>query len=239
MHRTLRSHAPFKLTPPDSYYRRFGKRGLDIVFSLLGLCLLSPVLLLITILLIIFQGGSPFFRQIRIGRHCRPFFILKFRTMNDKRDAHGQLLGDQERTTWIGHILRASSLDEFPELVNVLKGDMSLIGPRPWIREQMSTFDPNTRALRMAVRPGVSGLAQVLGRNYITFRQRVCLDLLYQRHLSIATDCSILLFTFYKVLRREGIDQIHGSHYQKRLLPRDPETRGLKGNLPRHDHSSF
>ncbi len=154
--------------------------------------------------------------------------------MNDKKDAYGKLLPDEERTTFIGSILRSTSLDELPELFNVLIGDMSFIGPRPWIPVQMRHFTPSTRRKRMIIRPGITGLAQVLGRNNLTFRERVCYDLRYRRHISFMTDARILFYTFYKVFKREGIEQLPhalgdpGHH----LPPKDPETRGLRGNKP-------
>lgn len=161
--------------------------------------------------------------------------------MNDKRDQDGALLPDEERTTWLGGILRSTSLDELPEILNVLKGDMSFIGPRPWIPEQMELFDERTRMRRMSIRPGISGLAQILGRNNLTFRQRVSFDLRYARHLSCRLDLAILFFTFYKVVKREGIYQRPDAmaRLQGSAAPKDPDTRGLRGNYTRYHATKF
>lgn len=223
--------APAKHT----FYRRAGKRVCDFCFAALLLLLISPLLLCIIILLLVFQGGNPFFLQERVGRGCRNFNIIKFRTMTMERDEAGNLLPDEERTTWVGKFLRASSLDELPELLNVLTGDMSFIGPRPWIPEQMATFDLATRRYRMRIRPGISGLAQVHGRNNLTFRQRVAYDLRYARKLSVWLDMQILFLTFWKVAVSEGITQRADALSPSPVTtPRDPETKGLRGNKPRH-----
>ena len=224
----------YELPPPRTFYKRAGKRACDFIFALFLLLVLSPLLLVITLLLVFFQGGNPFFLQKRIGRRCEPFHIIKFRTMRNARDAAGNLLPDEERTTFVGKFLRASSLDELPELFNVLTGDMSFIGPRPWIPEQMDTFDRVTRTLRMRMRPGISGLAQVHGRNNLTFRQRVAWDLRYARKLSIWLDVKILFLTFWKVALSEGIAQRVDALGPVPTAPaKDPETRGLRGNKPR------
>ncbi len=214
------------------------KRPCDFITALVALICISPLLLVIMLLLIIFQGGNPFFRQIRIGQNLKPFGVIKFRTMTNERDAEGKLLPDEERTTLIGKILRSTSLDELPELINVLVGHMSFIGPRPWVPEQMETFPIAVRRHRMRVRPGISGLAQIQGRNNLTFRQRVSYDLRYQKRLSFRLDAKILFYTFYKVLRRDGIEQRPDalSHVMPRVhaaTPKDPETKGLRGNKPR------
>ena len=219
-----------ELPPPRTFYKRAGKRIVDFTAALLMLLALSPLLLLILVALLLFQGGNPFFLQERIGRRCLPFNIIKFRTMTNATDAEGKLLPDEERTTWVGKFLRASSLDELPELINVLLGDMSFIGPRPWIPEQMATFDTTTRRYRMRIRPGISGLAQVHGRNNLTFRQRVAHDLRYARKLSPWLDLQILFLTFYKVALHDGIAQRPDA---LTAAPKDPETKGLRGNKPR------
>lgn len=211
-------------------YKCAGKRVCDCTAALLLLLLLSPFLLCIVIALLLFQGGNPFFRQERIGRNCVPFQIIKFRTMRNSRDAHGNLLPDEQRTTWIGKLLRATSIDELPELINVLKGDMSFIGPRPWVPEQMATFDSYTRRLRMRIRPGISGLAQVHGRNNLTFRQRVAWDLRYARKLTLWLDLQILFLTFWKVAVSEGIPQRPDA---LSVPAKDPETKGVRGNKPK------
>lgn len=223
-----------ELPPPRTFYKRIGKRIVDFVFALLLLLVLSPLLLLILVALLLFQGGNPFFLQERVGRKCLPFRIIKFRTMRNTCGADGKLLPDEERTTLVGKFLRASSLDELPELLNVLTGDMSFIGPRPWIPEQMASFDAATRRLRMRIRPGISGLAQVHGRNNLTFRQRVAFDLRYSRQLSMWLDIRILFRTFWKVALSEGIAQRVDALGPVPSAPaKDPETKGLRGNKPR------
>ena len=215
------------------HYRRWIKRSIDLTLSLIALICLLPLLLIITLLLLLFQGGTPIFLQKRIGRHCRPFYIIKFKTMRDTRDESGELLPDEERTTRIGQFLRSTSLDELPEIINVVLGDMSIIGPRPWVPEQMDIFDEHTRQRRMAIRPGITGLAQILGRNNLTFRQRVSYDLRYQRNLTPRMDSLILLYTIYKVLRREGIAQRADALAPKKVRanrPKDPATVGMRGN---------
>lgn len=219
---------------PRTAYARYYKRMADFALALIGLIILLPLLLLIALMLILVQGGNPFFVQRRIGYHLFPFNVIKFRTMTYERGEDGELLDDELRTTWLGKLLRATSLDELPEIFNVLRGDMSFIGPRPWVPEQMDTFNLSTRAHRMLVRPGISGLAQILGRNDLTFRQRVCYDLRYIRHLSLWADVRILFYTFYKVLLREGIYQRPNALRKpsRPLAPKDPQTKGQRGNMP-------
>ncbi len=215
-------------------YARCIKRVVDICCSLFALIVLSPLLILIALILLLTQNCNPFFVQQRIGRNCKPFNIIKFQTMTRERGENGELLPDEQRTTRIGQLLRATSLDELPELINVLVGDMSFIGPRPWIPEQMNTFKPSTQQHRMLVSPGMSGLAQIRGRNDLTFRQRVSYDIYYIRNLSLKLDVQILLYTIYKVLRREGIMQRADAlgKNSPHLTPKDPNTKGLRGNAP-------
>lgn len=194
-----------QLPPYSPLYARYIKRPLEFTAALLMLILLTPLLLFICALLHLLPGGRVIFRQRRTGYRCREFDIIKFRTMTDERDERGELLPDSERTPRLGHLLRSTSLDELPELLSVLKGDMALIGPRPWIPEKLEIFPERTRQRRLAIRPGISGLAQVLGRNELNYRQRVCYDLIYQRHLSFRTDCWILYRTVCKVFKRDGI----------------------------------
>ncbi len=219
---------------PRSTYARYTKRVIDFSLAFLGLLLCAPLLLFIMLLLVLVQGGNPFFVQRRVGYHMLPFNVIKFRTMTNARDKDGVLLPDEERTTWIGKILRATSLDELPELINVLRGDMSFIGPRPWVPDQMDIFTIATRARRMMVRPGISGQAQILGRNDLTFRQRVCCDLEYIRNISLWLDIKILCATFYKVIKSEGIAQKPNALKKRRHsnAPKDTHTRGLRGNKP-------
>jgi len=181
------------------------KRIVDIVLSLLGLLVLS-----IPMLILIWQVrrklGSPvFFCQVRPGLHGLPFSMLKFRTMTDERAADGQLLPDAERLTSFGRFLRASSLDELPELLNVLKGDMSLVGPRPLLMEYLPLFSER-EARRHEVRPGITGWAQVNGRNAIGWEEKFKLDVWYVENRSLWLDVKILWLTLHKVLTRDGIN---------------------------------
>lgn len=180
------------------------KRMLDLFFALFVLILMFPLLFLTT-LLIKFNFGSPvFFRQTRPGLHGRPFQMIKFRTMTDARDAAGNLLSDAERLTRFGRFLRAASLDELPELWNVLRGDMSLVGPRPLLMEYLPLYTPE-QGRRHEVRPGITGWAQVNGRNALSWEQKFQLDVWYVDHWSVWLDIKILFFTVKKVLLRDGI----------------------------------
>ena len=180
------------------------KRLLDFIAALLGLIALAlPLLLLIA--LIRRKLGSPvFFRQTRPGLHGQPFEMVKFRTMTDTRGPDGALLPDAERLTPFGRFLRSTSLDELPQLWNVLKGDMSLVGPRPLLMEYLPLYSPE-QARRHAVRPGVTGWAQVNGRNAISWEEKFALDTWYVDHQSLLLDMKILWLTVKKVLVREGI----------------------------------
>ncbi|MGQ9908259.1 MAG: sugar transferase [Candidatus Flexifilum sp.] len=187
-------------------YRRILKRPLDFLISLVALIVLSPVLLLIGLLVAVRLGRPILFRQVRPGLHGKPFTIYKFRTMTDARDADGHLLPDAERLTPFGRFLRSTSLDELPELFNVLKGDMSLVGPRPLLMEYLDRYTPE-QARRHHVRPGITGWAQINGRNAIAWEEKFALDVWYVDHISLGLDLRILALTVWKVLRREGISQ--------------------------------
>jgi lipopolysaccharide/colanic/teichoic acid biosynthesis glycosyltransferase len=187
-------------------YRRYIKRGLDLVFSLVGLVVLTPLMLVITVLLGCANRGRPFFVQKRPGKNGKIFWLLKFRTMNDKRDAEGKLLSDEKRLTVTGKFIRRTSLDELPQLLNVLKGDMSLIGPRPLLIEYLPLYTAHQNR-RHEVKPGITGWAQVNGRNAISWEQKFDLDVWYVDHISLATDCTIIWNTIKKVLKTEGISQ--------------------------------
>ena len=180
------------------------KRLLDLTAALLGLIVLALPLLLLVWLVRRKLGRPAFFRQVRPGLHGRPFQMVKFRTMTDARGPDGALLPDAERLTPFGRFLRASSLDELPELWNVLKGDMSLVGPRPLLMEYLPLYTPE-QARRHAVRPGITGWAQVNGRNALSWEEKFALDVWYVDHQSLALDISILWRTVRKVLVREGI----------------------------------
>lgn len=185
-------------------YKKFLKRILDFCLSLLALLVLSPVLLVLTVVGAAVMGGNPFFTQLRPGKDEKIFKLIKFRSMTNKKDADGKLLPDEQRLTKYGKFLRSTSLDELPELINILKGDMSLVGPRPLLVQYLPLYNDRQRH-RHDVRPGLTGLAQVRGRNGISFEQRFELDLQYIETLSFKTDLRILLDTVTSVLKREGI----------------------------------
>src|SRR5690606_15356246 len=187
-------------------YKKLFKRLIDFIAAFFGLLLLSPVFIGVTIGLFIVNRGQPFFFQKRPGLNERIFNIVKFKTMNDKKDAQGNLLPDAERMTRIGSFVRKTSLDEIPQLINVLKGDMSLIGPRPLLVQYLSLYDAKQK-IRLEVRPGITGWAQVNGRNAISWQQKFDYDVWYVDNLSIGLDLKILLLTLKKVFIREGIAQ--------------------------------
>lgn len=187
-------------------YKLVFKRFLDFIIALLGLILLSPIFLLVTLCLIISNQGKPFFFQDRPGKDERVFKIVKFKTMNDKKDSQGNLLPDAERLTKIGNIVRKTSLDEIPQLINVLKGDMSLIGPRPLRTYYLPLYNVEQKK-RHLVRPGITGWAQVNGRNAISWTRKFELDVYYVNNMSFWLDLKILLLTIKKVFKREGISQ--------------------------------
>lgn len=182
------------------------KRLFDLVLAGLGLVILSPVLLLLALLVRIVHGSPVLFTQTRPGFQGRPFRIYKFRTMTNARDENGQLLPDAHRLTRLGRFLRASSLDELPELFNVLRGEMSLVGPRPLLMQYLERYTPE-QARRHQVLPGITGWAQVNGRNALTWEEKFRLDVWYVDHWSLWLDVKILLLTLWKVLKREGISQ--------------------------------
>jgi lipopolysaccharide/colanic/teichoic acid biosynthesis glycosyltransferase len=187
-------------------YRQLGKRTLDLALTIPGLVLLSPVLALVAFL-VRWQLGSPvLFRQHRPGLRGRPFTILKFRTMTGARDPQGNLLPDGERLTPLGRFLRHTSLDELPELFNVLRGDMSLVGPRPLLTQYLDRYTPE-QMRRHEVRPGMTGWAQVNGRNALTWEDKFAYDVWYVDHHSLVLDLKILVLTVWKILKREGISQ--------------------------------
>jgi undecaprenyl phosphate N,N'-diacetylbacillosamine 1-phosphate transferase len=182
------------------------KRGLDILLAITALVLAVPVFGLICLLLSIVNRGKPFFTQDRPGFNGQIFKVIKFRTMSDRRDMNGQLLPDSERLTTAGRIVRKTSLDEIPQLLNVIKGDMSLIGPRPLLVEYLPLYSLE-QARRHEVRPGITGWAQVNGRNAIGWDEKFRLDVWYVDNISFALDLRILLLTVKKVLYSDGISQ--------------------------------
>lgn len=181
------------------------KRLLDVIGSALGLVILSPVILILAWMIRCRLGGPVLFRQVRPGLHGRLFRMVKFRTMRDALGADGQPLPDVERMTPFGRLLRSASLDELPELWNVLKGDMSLVGPRPLLVEYLPLYSPD-QARRHEVRPGVTGWAQINGRNAISWEEKFRLDVWYVDHQSLWLDLKILYLTVRKVLVRDGIN---------------------------------
>lgn len=182
------------------------KRALDILLAGLGLVVLAPLLALIAVLVRATMGSPVLFHHERPGRDGRPFTLHKFRTMRNARDAEGNPLPDAERMTRFGSLLRRTSLDELPELWNVLKGEMSLVGPRPLLIEYLDLFTPS-QARRHVVRPGITGWAQINGRNTVRWEDRLRMDVWYVDNRSLRLDLWILLLTIWKVFRREGISQ--------------------------------
>lgn len=182
------------------------KRVFDILASSLILIIFSPVMLLVAFLIRRKLGKPVLFRQVRPGLGGKPFKMFKFRTMKDAYDAHGRPLPDEQRMTSLGQFLRSTSIDELPELVNVLKGDMSLVGPRPLLMEYLPLYSENQRR-RHDVRPGITGWAQINGRNAISWQKKFELDLWYVDNQSIWLDLKILFLTFWKVVRRSDINQ--------------------------------
>lgn len=187
-------------------YKNYLKSLFDFITALLGLIVLSPVFILVTISLFFANQGKPFFFQLRPGKNERIFKIIKFKTMNDKKDSEGNLLSDEYRLTKIGAFVRKTSLDEIPQLINVLKGDMSLIGPRPLLHEYLPLYNESQK-IRHEVKPGITGWAQVNGRNAISWQQKFEYDVWYVEHCSLLLDLKILLRTIQKVVMRDGISQ--------------------------------
>lgn len=189
------------------FYRNYAKRGLDVVLSFVALILLCPILLVVYLLLRIANGkAGAFFLQERPGKDERIFHIVKFKTMNDRRNSEGRLLPDAERLTRIGRFVRSTSIDELPQLWNVLCGDMSLIGPRPLLSQYIPLYNKE-QARRHEVRPGITGWAQCHGRNAISWIEKFRLDVWYVDHVSLWIDLKIIFLTIKKVLIREGINE--------------------------------
>jgi lipopolysaccharide/colanic/teichoic acid biosynthesis glycosyltransferase len=200
------------------------KRLLDVTASALLVVTLSPVLLVVSLIVMVGVGRPVIFRQQRLGRHGRVFEIMKFRTMTDERDRDGTLLPDDARLTPVGRFLRASSLDEIPELVNVLLGDMSLVGPRPLLASYRDLYTP-FESRRHAMRPGIAGPVTIAGRNAITWEEKFALDSAYINNWSLSHDLKILALTVWKALTREGVS------------PNEGETMPLFRGSPKPDSS--
>ncbi|MGI0107056.1 sugar transferase [Salinimicrobium sp. WS361] len=186
-------------------YRRYLKPIIDFLIALPACLFLFPVFLLIAFLLFMANTDNPFFLQLRPGKNGKLFRIIKFKTMNDRRDSSGKLLSDAERLTSIGRIVRKTSLDEIPQLINVLKGDMSLVGPRPLLPEYLQLYTPQQQK-RHLVRPGITGWAQINGRNAISWSKKLELDVWYVNNLSLSLDLKIMWRTLLKVVRSEGVN---------------------------------
>jgi undecaprenyl phosphate N,N'-diacetylbacillosamine 1-phosphate transferase len=194
-------------------YKRLFKRVLDISLSFLGIVILSPIFIVVTVLLFFANKGKPFFVQQRPGKYERLFEVIKFKTMNDAKDSHGNLLPDSKRLTPVGRFVRKTSLDELPQLINVLKGDMSLIGPRPLLVSYLPFYTEREK-LRHTVRPGITGLAQVSGRNLLNWEKRIQIDLEYVKNISFFLDCKIFFLTLKTVLLSENIVVDPGSQLE-------------------------
>ncbi|MCZ8197312.1 MAG: sugar transferase [Flavobacterium sp.] len=186
-------------------YKKYIKRILDFIASLMGLVVLSPVILAVIIFLFIANNGKPFFFQLRPGLNGKIFKIIKFKTMNDKKDENGNLLHDSQRMTVIGNFVRKTSLDEIPQLFNVLVGDMSLIGPRPLLTNYLHLYN-DFQNRRHEIKPGITGWAQVNGRNAISWDKKFEYDVWYVDNVSFLLDCKIIFKTILKVIKSDGIN---------------------------------
>lgn len=185
-------------------YAKYIKRVLDFIISLCAIVILSPILLVLSFLGLIFMRGNPFFTQERPGWHERIFKLIKFRTMDNRRDEHGELLSDEMRLNKYGRFLRSTSLDELPELFNILIGDMSIIGPRPLLVRYLPRYNDEQKH-RHDIRPGLTGYAQAHGRNALSWEDRFAMDVWYTRNVSFKTDIGIIIATVKSVIKREGI----------------------------------
>lgn len=186
-------------------YTKFFKRLLDFLISVCGILILSPILLLLIILGAVFMGGNPFFVQERPGKNSKIFKLIKFRTMDNRRDKEGNLLPDEVRLNGYGKFLRKTSLDELPELFNIVKGDMAIVGPRPLLVKYLPRYNEE-QMHRHDVRPGLTGYAQAHGRNALSWEDRFAMDVWYTKHITFTGDIQILIDTVKTVLKREGIN---------------------------------
>jgi len=195
-------------------YKHLFKFFFDTIFSAFLLIIMSPIFLIISLILIINFKGSPFFLQKRPGLNEKLFVIIKFKTMNDKENIEGELMKDEFRLTKIGRLIRKVSLDEIPQLINVFKGDMSLVGPRPLLPEYLSLYNKQQK-IRHNVKPGMTGLAQVSGRNLISWREKLELDVKYVKNQSLALDLNILFKTIFKVFKIKEINNYRNNSVEK------------------------
>jgi lipopolysaccharide/colanic/teichoic acid biosynthesis glycosyltransferase len=211
-------------------YPKIFKRIIDFSIALISLLFFSPLIILIFIILFFVNKGSPFFKQPRTGKNERSFIIVKFKTMTNEKDENGVLLNEKLRLTRFGKFLRKTSLDELPQLYNVLMGDMSFVGPRPLLIEYLPYYTDEERR-RLIVRPGITGLAQINGRNYILWEDRVKYDLEYVDSVSFKTDLSILTKTVMAVIQHKNITVDEGEKGRARLnVRRDPKNAGKYDN---------
>jgi sugar transferase EpsL len=211
------------------------KRLFDLLLASLGIVIISPLLLALALSVWLAHGSPVLFRQKRPGYRSQPFMNLKFRTMTEKRDAGGNLLPDAERLTRLGKVLRSTSLDELPELINVLLGEMSLVGPRPLLMQYLERYTPE-QMRRQDVLPGMTGWAQVNGRNALTWEEKFRLDVWYADHWSLWLDIKILLKTFLKVIRREGISQ--EGHVSAEEFMGSPRNQPAQAQQEASEHAS-
>lgn len=200
----LKSKGKELVHKPFGIYKRFIKRPLDCFLATGALIVFSPIMLVLTIVGAIKMGGNPFFTQDRPGKNEKIFKLIKFRSMNNKKDENGELLPSNDRLTSYGKKLRSTSLDELPELINIVKGDMSIVGPRPLLVKYLTLYNDNQR-IRHCVRPGLTGYAQSRGRNAITWEKKFEYDVEYVNNISFKMDSSIVLKTIRSVLKKEGI----------------------------------
>ena len=187
-------------------YKNIIKPIFDFSLAIIGILLFSPLFVILTIILYFANGGQPFFFQLRPGKEGKLFRIIKFKTMNDKRDARGNLFSDAERLTKIGKFIRKTSLDEIPQLLNVIKGEMSLVGPRPLLPSYLDLYN-DFQKRRNEVKPGITGWAQINGRNHISWEKKFKYDVWYVDHVSFWLDFKILIITILKVIKSEGINE--------------------------------
>lgn len=186
-------------------YRKYLKHLFDFVVAITVFLIAFPIFLIVTFGLLYANKGKPFFFQFRPGLHCRSFRVIKFKTMNDQKDKNGELLPDDKRLTAVGKFVRKTSLDEIPQLINVIKGDMSLVGPRPLLIDYLPLYNTNQKR-RHTVRPGITGWAQVNGRNTISWEEKFKYDVWYVENLSFWLDVKIIFLTIVKVFKSEGIN---------------------------------
>ena len=186
-------------------YQKFWKRFFDFILSLTALLVLSPLLLVLTVVGAIKMKGNPFFTQLRPGKDEKIFRLIKFRSMTCQKDENGNLLPDEVRLTRYGKLLRSTSLDELPELINILKGDMSIVGPRPLLVKYLPYYTEQER-IRHVIRPGLTGFAQVHGRNAVSWEEKFTMDVWYVKHISLLTDIKVILDTIKAVLSHTGVE---------------------------------